>query len=136
MRKIPWWMSGVLAALISSPTGAGDRLALADTPAAEVEPAKEETAPSPSVSDKIKDPKLRKHLLENIDVFGKSEMPAIYILAPGLEDYEGFLLVRDFSSDPFFMQNVDREEFEMKTSLRDFHEEDEKDKEKKGKDLR
>ena len=131
MSRNPFLKAGLFSALISGALWAEERLALGDNPASTAEPVAEEGGPTPSqVSEKIKDPKLRKHLLENIDIFGKSDMPAIYILAPGIEDYEGFLLARDFSRDPFFMQNIDREEFEMKTSLREFNEEEEKDEKK------
>jgi hypothetical protein len=85
--------------------------------------------PAAKVDSKVTNPALKKHLMDNIDVFGKSEMPAIYILGPGDEEIEGALLVRDFSRDAFFMQNIDREEFELKVTLRDFSEFD-KDKEK------
>ena len=68
------------------------------------------------------DAKNKDHLLKAIDIFGQSEMPAIYILAPGQSDVEGMLLVRDFSRDPFFMQNIDREEFEMNVALHDMSE--------------
>jgi hypothetical protein len=78
----------------------------------------------------ITNPTLKKHLLENIDVFGKSDMPAIYILGPGVEDIEGAILVRDFSRDPFFMQNIDREEFELKVTLRDLSDMLSEDKDK------
>lgn len=68
------------------------------------------------------DAKKKDHLLTNIEIFGKTELPAIYILMPGAsgdEDIKGSIINRDFSRDPFFMQNVDREEFEMKIVLRE-----------------
>jgi hypothetical protein len=43
----------------------------------------------------------------------------------GSEELQGNLLTRDFSRDPFFMQNVDREEFELKVTLRDITGDDE-----------
>ena len=88
------------------------------------EPAKKAAEP------KVTNPTLKKHLLENIDVFGKNDLPAIYILGPGVEDIEGAILVRDFSRDPFFMQNIDREEFELKVTLRDLAEIGNREKEK------
>lgn len=81
-----------------------------------------------AASEKVKNQTLKDHLLQNIDIFGKNDLPAIYILAPGefaAEEIKGQLLARDFSRDPFFMQNIDREEFELKMTLREF-EEDEK----------
>ncbi|HLP43063.1 MAG TPA: hypothetical protein VK465_16270 [Fibrobacteria bacterium] len=80
-----------------------------------------------AASAKVKNEKLRDHLLQNVDIFGKNDLPAIYILAPGEfadEEIKGQLLARDFSRDPFFMQNIDREEFELKIILRDFKEDD------------
>lgn len=81
-----------------------------------------------SAASKVKNQTVRDHLMNNIDIFGKSDLPAIYILQPGEladEEIKGQLLARDFSRDPFFMQNIDREEFELKLTLREF-EEDEK----------
>ena len=76
---------------------------------------------------KMKNQTLKDHLMNNIDIFGKSDLPAIYILAPGEladEEIKGQLLARDFSRDPFFMQNVDREEFELKVTLREYQEDE------------
>jgi hypothetical protein len=84
-----------------------------------------------AAAEKVKDAKLRDHLMENIDIFGKSDLPAIYILMPnsdGSEEIQGNLLTRDFSRDPFFMQNVDREEFELKVTLREIQGDDDKKK--------
>jgi hypothetical protein len=84
-----------------------------------------------AAADKVKDQKLRDHLMSNIDIFGKTDLPAIYILmsnTDGSDDIQGSILTRDFSRDPFFMQNIDREEFELKVTLREINGEDEKDK--------
>ena len=80
-----------------------------------------------AAADRTKDAKLKAHLMENIDIFGKTDLPAIYILMPntdGSEDIQGSILTRDFSRDPFFMQNVDREEFELKVTLREINGDD------------
>lgn len=80
-----------------------------------------------AVSAKVKNQTLKDHLLQNIEIFGKNDLPAVYILAPGEfaeEEIKGQLLARDFSRDPFFMQNIDREEFELKMTLREFEEDD------------
>jgi len=80
-----------------------------------------------AASAKVTNEALKAHLMENIDIFGKTDLPAVYILAPGEfadEEIKGQLLARDFSRDPFFMQNVDREEFELKMTLREFQEDD------------
>jgi hypothetical protein len=76
---------------------------------------------------KVKNQTVKDHLMQNIDIFGKTDLPAIYILAPGEfadQEIKGQLLARDFSRDPFFMQNIDREEFELKMTLREFEEDD------------
>jgi len=94
-------------------------------------PAYADDAEVRAAADKVKDQKLRDHLMSNIDIFGKTDLPAIYILMPntdGSDDIQGSILTRDFSRDPFFMQNVDREEFEMKVTLREINGEDEKEK--------
>lgn len=81
---------------------------------------------------KVKNPTLKDHLLQNVDIFGKNDLPAIYILMPGAsadDDIKGSLLTRDFSRDAFFMQNIDREEFELKMTLREFSDDEEKKKE-------
>ncbi len=89
-----------------------------------------------AAADKVKDAKLRDHLMQNIDIFGKTDLPAIYILMPnsdGSEELQGSLLTRDFSRDPFFMQNVDREEFELKVTLREITGEDDERKKEEAK---
>lgn len=76
---------------------------------------------------KVKNQTVKDHLMQNIDIFGKTDLPAVYILAPGEfadEEIKGQLLARDFSRDPFFMQNIDREEFELKMTLREFDDDD------------
>jgi hypothetical protein len=80
-----------------------------------------------AAAERTKDAKLKSHLMNNIDIFGKSDLPAIYILMPntdGSEDLKGSILTRDFSRDPFFMQNIDREEFELKVTLREMNGDD------------
>jgi hypothetical protein len=85
-----------------------------------------------AAADRTKDAKLKAHLMSNIDIFGKTDLPAIYILMPntdGSEEIIGSIITRDFSRDPFFMQNIDREEFELKVVLRESGEDDDKVKE-------
>jgi hypothetical protein len=86
-----------------------------------------------AAADRTKDATLKAHLMNNIDIFGKTDLPAIYIFMPnsdGSEDIQGSLLTRDFSRDPFFMQNVDREEFELKVTLREINGDDDEKKQK------
>jgi hypothetical protein len=131
---------------VATPVATSPVEAKVEAPAATTPPVQAPIEATPSVSDaaekanleaqkasitsKVRNPTLQKHLLENIDIFGKNDLPAIYILGPGIEDFEGQLLTRDFMRDPFFMQNVDREEFEMKMWLRgDLDEDFKKNKE-------
>lgn len=75
-----------------------------------------------AAAERTKDARLKDHLMRNIDIFGQSDLPAIYILMPNMnaeEEIIGSIVTRDFSRDPFFMQNIDREEFELKVTLRD-----------------
>jgi len=74
-----------------------------------------------AAAERTKDARLRDHLMRNIEIFGKTDLPAIYILMPNInaeEEIIGSIVTRDFSRDPFFMQNIDREEFELKVTLR------------------
>ena len=69
-------------------------------------------------SSALKNQKLQNHLLENVDIFGKTNMPSVFILGLGPSvdpEVEKELLTRDFTRDAFFMQNVDREQFELRT---------------------
>jgi hypothetical protein len=94
-------------------------------------PVRADEAEVKAASERIKDKKLKDHLMTNIDIFGKSELPAIYILMPGTngeEEIQGSIITRDFSRDAFFMQNIDREEFEMKVTLREISGDDADDK--------
>jgi hypothetical protein len=75
-----------------------------------------------AAAERTKDARLKDHLMRNIDIFGQADLPAIYILMPNIsaeEEIIGSIVTRDFSRDPFFMQNIDREEFELKVTLRD-----------------
>ena len=89
-----------------------------------------------AAAERTTDAKLKAHLMNNIDIFGKTDLPAIYIFMPNAdasEEIQGSLLTRDFSRDPFFMQNVDREEFELKVTLREINGDDDPEKKKEAK---
>jgi hypothetical protein len=126
--------AGSSATLTPGPTAPLAETPAADTASAEViaDPAAEKAALEKrraEIASKVRNPTLRGHLMDNIDIFGKNDLPAIYILGPGIEEFEGQLLTRDFARDPFFMQNIDREEFEMKMWLHSDFDEDSKKKE-------
>lgn len=89
--------------------------------------ARADEAEVKAAADRIKDTQLKKHLIDNIAIFGNNDLPAIYILNAGAsadEDIKGSIITRDFSRDPFFMQNLDREEFELKVTLREINGDD------------
>ncbi len=89
--------------------------------------ARADEAEVKAAADRIKDVQLKKHLMDNIAIFGNNDLPAIYILNSGEsaeEDIKGSIITRDFSRDAFFMQNVDREEFELKVTLREINGDD------------
>jgi hypothetical protein len=122
--------AGTTSAPATAATTAVEPVAASDT--AVVDAAAEKAALEKrraEIASKVRNPTLRGHLMDNIDIFGKNDLPAIYILGPGIEEFEGQLLTRDFARDPFFMQNIDREEFEMKMWLHSDFEEDSKKKE-------
>lgn len=131
MKRLPFTAMVLAAALSVFAAGAAQAEETSAAASAAAAASQEEVK---AASAKVKNPALKDHLLRNIDIFGKNDLPAIYILMPGAspeEEIQGSLLTRDFSRDPFFMQNIDREEFEMKTSLREFTEEDDQAAEKK-----
>ncbi len=98
--------------------------------AASIAEERTSASPNPVGGATVKNPHLQKHLLDNVDVFGKSDLPAIYIFGPGdfsADQIDATAITRDFAGDPFLMQNIDREEFEGKMVLRGFSEEKEKE---------
>lgn len=121
----------VLGALFTASRTPAEELGVLALAQAAEEPAQAESAPTRTEKGglKVQNEALRQHLIDNVDIFGKSDLSAIYILGPGMEDFQGQLLVRDFARDPFFMQNIDREEFELKMILRDFEPDQDDDSE-------
>ncbi len=83
-------------------------------------------------TSRVKNPMLQRHLLDNVDIFGKSNLPAIYIFGPGdfgADEINAQAITRNFAADPFLMQNIDREEFEWRMVLRGLPDEAEKERE-------
>ena len=62
-------------------------------------------------------------ILLNVDIFGSLDVQSYYILWDNLdlsEDLKKMMTTRDFARDEFFMQNIDREQFEQERMLQLF----------------
>ena len=62
-------------------------------------------------------------VLLNVDIFGSLDVGSYYILWDMVdlsEDIKKMMTTRDFARDEFFMQNIDREQFEQKRILQLF----------------
>ena len=61
--------------------------------------------------------------LGNVDVFGQAAVGSYYILWDNLDlsvEMKNILTSRNFAKDEFFMQNIDREQFEQERVLQLF----------------
>ena len=59
----------------------------------------------------------------NVDIFGSLDVQSYYILWDNVdlsEDMKKLMTTRDFARDEFFMQNIDREQFEQERMLQLF----------------
>lgn len=59
----------------------------------------------------------------NVDIFGSLDVQSYYILWDHVdlsEDMKKMMTTRDFARDEFFMQNIDREQFEQERMLQLF----------------
>ena len=59
----------------------------------------------------------------NVDIFGSLDVQSYYILWDEVdlsEDIKKLMTTRDFARDEFFMQNIDREQFEQERMLQLF----------------
>ena len=62
-------------------------------------------------------------VLLNVDIFGSLDVGSYYILWDMVdlsEDIKKLMTTRDFARDEFFMQNIDREQFEQERILQLF----------------
>ncbi len=62
-------------------------------------------------------------ILLNVDIFGSLDVQSYYILWDNVdlsEDIKKLMTTRDFARDEFFMQNIDREQFEQERMLQLF----------------
>ena len=62
-------------------------------------------------------------ILLNVDIFGSLDVQSYYILWDNMdlnEDLKKMMTTRDFARDEFFMQNIDREQFEQERMLQLF----------------
>ncbi len=72
-----------------------------------------------------KDTTEAENILLNVNIFGDIPVGSYYILWDELDlsdEMKKLMTTRDFARDPFFMQNIDREEFEQKRMLLIFEE--------------
>lgn len=71
----------------------------------------------------IVDSTKRNSILLNVDIFGSLNVGSYYILWDNVdlsEDIKKLMTTRDFARDEFFMQNIDREQFEQERILQLF----------------
>ena len=62
-------------------------------------------------------------IMLNVDIFGSLDVQSYYILWDNVdlsEDIKKMMTTRDFARDEFFMQNIDREQFEQERMLQLF----------------
>ncbi|MBR4786226.1 MAG: hypothetical protein IK012_13395 [Fibrobacter sp.] len=62
-------------------------------------------------------------IMLNVDIFGSLDVQSYYILWDNVdlsEDLKKMMTTRDFARDEFFMQNIDREQFEQERMLQLF----------------
>ena len=62
-------------------------------------------------------------IMLNVDIFGSLDVQSYYILWDNMdlsEDIKKLMTTRDFARDEFFMQNIDREQFEQERMLQLF----------------
>ena len=63
------------------------------------------------------------HIMLNVDIFGQAAVGSYYILWDNLDlsdEMKTILTSRNFARDEFFMQNIDREQFEQERVLQLF----------------
>lgn len=80
-------------------------------------PAKKET------KIEIQDSSKANSIILNVDIFGEGAIGSYYVLWTTLDysdEMKKILTTRDFARDEFFMQNIDREQFEQERMLQLF----------------
>lgn len=71
----------------------------------------------------IQDTSKSNNIILNVDIFGEAAIGSYYVLWSELdlsEEMKTLLTTRDFARDEFFMQNIDREQFEQERMLQLF----------------
>lgn len=71
----------------------------------------------------IQDSSKNNSIILNVDIFGDGAIGSIYVLWNDVdlsEEMKNLLTSRDFARDEFFMQNIDREQFEQERMLQLF----------------
>lgn len=72
---------------------------------------------------KLVDSSKSNSIMLNVDIFGSLDVQSYYILWDNVdlsEDIKKLMTTRDFARDEFFMQNIDREQFEQERMLQLF----------------
>lgn len=83
-------------------------------------------APAPVPADSTGSTQLdtsANNMLGNVDIFGQAAVGSYYILWDNLDlsvEMKTILTSRNFAKDEFFMQNIDREQFEQERVLQLF----------------
>lgn len=89
--------------------------------------ARAQTAPAPGTPAPVDSAAnldtARTNILLNIDIFGQAAVGSYYILWDNVDlstEMKTILTSRNFAKDEFFMQNIDREQFEQERVLQLF----------------
>ena len=115
-----WHTAGFLAACLVISLAAFSWAQDLDKPISDAEifrPEKRETKVELVDSSKANSIRL------NVDIFGSLDVQSYYILWDEMdlsEDLKKMMTTRDFARDEFFMQNIDREQFEQERMLQLF----------------
>ena len=117
MHKILLFTGVLIGALFSVVPAADQDLNKPVSDAQIFRPEKRETRVQLVDSSKANSIKL------NVDIFGSLDVQSYYILWDNVdlaEDIKKMMTTRDFARDEFFMQNIDREQFEQERMLQLF----------------
>ncbi len=110
--------TGVLVGALFSTVPAADQNTVKPVSDAEIfRPEKRETRVQ------LVDSSKSNSIMLNVDIFGSLDVQSYYILWDNVdlsEDIKKMMTTRDFARDEFFMQNIDREQFEQERMLQLF----------------
>lgn len=81
--------------------------------------------PAPESQQPVDTSTTQEHALQNIDIFGENVLTSIGILWDDVDihlDVKKSIQEKKFATDEFYMQNIDREQFEQERILKLFDE--------------